>query len=85
MFFELHPNEIGNPDFHSLDQVLPQWFQKRGKKMGFAPLHDHPVSHQWRDEGHNWRPCNPVHGLQGIPSYRTDGHRFAICRDHTRG
>jgi hypothetical protein len=32
MFFELHPNGIGNPDFHSLDQVLPQWFQKRGKK-----------------------------------------------------
>jgi hypothetical protein len=28
---------IGNPDLHSLDQVLPQWFQKCGKNMGFAP------------------------------------------------
>jgi hypothetical protein len=40
-FFELHPSRIGNPDFFSLDQVLPQWFQKRGKKMGFAPLYEH--------------------------------------------
>jgi hypothetical protein len=31
------PMGIGNPDLHSLDQVLPQWVQKCGKNMGFAP------------------------------------------------
>lgn len=42
-FYDFHPDCIGRPEFHSLDQVLPHWYNKRGKKQGWEDLTQHPA------------------------------------------
>jgi len=42
-FFDHHPDKIGHPAFVSLDQVLPHWFNRRGKDLGLQPLFEHPA------------------------------------------
>ncbi|WP_093993412.1 hypothetical protein [Flavimaricola marinus] len=42
-FFDYHPDCIGVPEFFSLDQVLPHWYNKRGKGQGWVSLVDNPA------------------------------------------
>lgn len=42
-FFDHHPDCIRDPAFHSLDQVLPHWYRRRGQKQGWPDLTEHPA------------------------------------------
>ena len=42
-FFKHHPDCTCAPGFHTLDQVLPHWFENRGQAQGWADLSQHPA------------------------------------------
>lgn len=39
-FFDIYPDLVDHPSFHTLDQFIPYWFGRRGKEKGWTDLTD---------------------------------------------